>query len=331
MSSSGPAGEAQVADRLGVDREDRARRAELRAHVADRRAVGQRQRRQPLAVELDELADDAALAQHLGHGQHEVGGGRALGQRAAQLEADDLGDEHRHRLAEHRRLRLDAADAPAQHAQSVDHRRVRVRADQRVGIGQAGGVVDEHHAREVLQVDLVHDPRVGRHDREVVKRRLAPAQERVALLVSLELALGVARERVAAAEGVHLHGVVDDELRRHERVDQRRVAAHRRHGVAHRGQVHHGRHPGEVLHDHARGRERDLLGGSRRRVPRRQRLDVRRVDRSVALRAQQVLEQDLQRERQARHVEAGGESVETEDVDRAVADREPAAGIEAVR
>ena len=55
------------------------------------------------------------------------------------------------------------------------------------------------------------------------------------------------------------------------------------------------------------------------------------VDRSVALRAQQVLEQDLQRERQARDVEAGRERVETEDVDRAVADREPAAGIEAVR
>ena len=33
---------------------------------------------QPGAEELDELADDAALAQHLGDGQHEVGRGRAL-------------------------------------------------------------------------------------------------------------------------------------------------------------------------------------------------------------------------------------------------------------
>ena len=37
------AGELQVAQRLGVDREDRARRAELRRHVADRRPVGERQ------------------------------------------------------------------------------------------------------------------------------------------------------------------------------------------------------------------------------------------------------------------------------------------------
>ena len=67
--------------------------------------------------------------------QHQVGGGRALGQRAGEAEADDLRDQHRDRLAEHRRLGLDAADAPAEHAQAVDHRGVRVGADQGVGVG----------------------------------------------------------------------------------------------------------------------------------------------------------------------------------------------------
>ena len=43
MSSGGRPENSQVAQRLGVDREDRAGRAELRAHVADRRAVGERQ------------------------------------------------------------------------------------------------------------------------------------------------------------------------------------------------------------------------------------------------------------------------------------------------
>ena len=52
-----------------------------------------------------------------------------------ELEADDLGDEHGDRLAEHGRLGLDAADAPAEHAQAVDHGGVAVGADQRVGIG----------------------------------------------------------------------------------------------------------------------------------------------------------------------------------------------------
>src|SRR3712207_7006715 len=43
---------------------------------------------------------------------------------------------------------------------------------------------------------------VRRHDAEVLERALAPAQERVALLVALELALGVALERLLRAEEV---------------------------------------------------------------------------------------------------------------------------------
>ena len=126
---------SRYVDGLLVDREDRDGGAELRAHVADRGAVGQRQRGDALAVELDELADDAVLAQHLGDREHQVGGGRALGQVAGELEADDARDQHRHRLAEHGGLGLDAADAPADHAEAVDHRGVRVGADAGVGVG----------------------------------------------------------------------------------------------------------------------------------------------------------------------------------------------------
>ena len=43
----GAAGELEVLDGLLVDREDRDGGAELRAHVADRGAVGQRQRETP--------------------------------------------------------------------------------------------------------------------------------------------------------------------------------------------------------------------------------------------------------------------------------------------
>ena len=92
--------------------------------------------RDALAVELDELADDAVLAQHLGDREHDVGGGGAGRDRAGQLEADDARDEHRDRLAEHGRLGLDAADAPAEHAEAVDHRGVRVGADAGVGVGR---------------------------------------------------------------------------------------------------------------------------------------------------------------------------------------------------
>ncbi len=134
ICSSLAAGQAQVAQRLGVDREDAAGRAVLGRHVADRRAVGQRQVLQAVAEELDELADHAVLAQHLGHGQHQIGRGRAFRQLAGELEADDLRNQHRRRLAEHRGFRLDAADAPAEHAEAVDHRRVRIGAEHGVRI-----------------------------------------------------------------------------------------------------------------------------------------------------------------------------------------------------
>ena len=89
------------------------------------------------AVEFDELADHAELAQHLGDGEDEVGGGGALAQFAGELEADDLRDQHGDGLAEHGGFGLDAADAPAEHAEAVDHGGVGVGADERVGIGDA--------------------------------------------------------------------------------------------------------------------------------------------------------------------------------------------------
>ena len=89
--------------------------------------------RKPGAVEFDEFSDDAFLAQHLRDGQHEIGGRGAFGQAAVQLEADHGGNQHRERLAEHGGLGFDAADAPAEHAQAVDHGGVRIGADERIG------------------------------------------------------------------------------------------------------------------------------------------------------------------------------------------------------
>ena len=145
------------------------------------------------------------------------------------------------RLAEHRGLGLDAADAPAEDAEAVDHRRVRVGADERVGIRERDRAVlrgrGHDDAREVLEVHLVDDAGVRRHDLEVAERVLAPLEEAIALLVALELELGVLVERGLAAELVDLHRVIDDELDGLERVDLARVAAHALHRVAHRGEV----------------------------------------------------------------------------------------------
>ena len=196
-------GQPQVVERYAVDREEAAGRAVLGRHVPDRCPVGEWKGRKPLAEVLDELPDDAGLAQDLRHRQHEVGRGRALGQRAAEPEADDLRDEHRERLAEHRRLGLDAADAPAEHAEPVHHRRVRVGADERVGKRGTVALLDD--ACEVLEVHLVADAGARRHDLEAAERLLPPAQEEVALMVALELELDVAIERHARRERVDLH------------------------------------------------------------------------------------------------------------------------------
>ena len=153
------------------------------------------------------------------------------------------------------------------------------------------------HRGEVFQVDLVDDARSGRHDAQVVERGLGPAQQLVALAVPLVLALHVEREGRGRSVLVHLHRVVDHEVRRHQRVDPARVAAEVGHRVAHDRQVHDRRDAREVLQDHPRRHERDL--GLRRDTgpPRRQRREVLLPDDAAAGVSKEVLEEDLERER----------------------------------
>ena len=118
------------------------------------------------------------------------------GMAPVRLEADDFRDQHRDRLAQHGRLGLDAADAPAQDGQAVDHGGVAVGADDGVGIGDGRLAFGQgpDGLGQVLEVDLVADAGAGGHDAEVVEGRRAPAQEFVALDVALVLALDVLAE-----------------------------------------------------------------------------------------------------------------------------------------
>jgi hypothetical protein len=218
-------------------------------------------------------ADHAVLAQHVGGGQHEVGGGDAFLQLAGELEADDFGDQHRDRLAEHRGFGLDAAHAPAQHAQAVDHGGVAVGADAGVGIGTScrPGLAGPHRLREVFEVDLVADAGARGHGVEVVERLGAPLEEVVALAVALVFDLDVLFERLGVAEFVDHDRVVDDQVDGHQRVDLAGVAAQLGDRVAHRGKVDHAGHAGEVLQQHARRAVLDLVrdrwGSSASRPP----------------------------------------------------------------
>ena len=254
-------GTPQIAQGLGVNREVAAGGTVFRRHVADRGAVGQRQMVKARPVELDELAHHALGAQHLHHPQHQIGGGGALDHLAGQLEAHHFGDQHRDRLAQHRRLGLDPAHAPAQHGQTVDHGGVAVGADQSVGIGHfsAGLIgVAPHRLGQIFKVDLVTDAGARRHHAKVGKRPLTPFQELIALDVALVFAIHVHLEGARCAEFVDHHRVVDHQIDRGQRVDLLGVAAKRQNSVTHRRQIDHRRHPGEILHQHPRRAVGDL-------------------------------------------------------------------------
>ena len=138
-------------------------------------------------------------------------------QLAGHVHADHVGRRGSNRLAQHAGFGFDAAHAPAQHADAVDHRGVRVGADGRVGIVDA--VLFPHAARQVLEVDLVADAVAGRDDADAGERLLGPFQEGVALAVALELDLHVLAQRVRRVVHVDVDRVIDDEIDRHQRLD----------------------------------------------------------------------------------------------------------------
>ena len=295
------ASDLEVTKSLLINWEQRGRRAVLRAHVAQGRPVRDRKTGESVTAELDELVDHAVLAEHLCERQHEVGRGRSRGQRAEEAHADDNRWWKVGGLPEDRGLRLDSTRAPPQDAQAVDHRGVRIGAHQRVGDRHfpTADVANLDDVREVFEVDLVADAHPGRDQREVVERLLRPAQKGVALAVALDLLLDVSRVRVTKAEGVDLHGVVDDQVDGHQRVDLSRVLARALHRGSHRRQVDHGRHPREVLHQDACGKKGQLSTGRCRRRPPGQHADVGLFRHPGFDEPDQALEQDLDRHREA--------------------------------
>ncbi len=233
---------------------------------------------------------------------------------AGELEADDLRHEHRDRLAEHRGLGFDPADAPAEHAEAVDHRRVRIGADERVRIGWGSVAVAVPASSSVVKTTRARYSRLTwwtmpvsggttrkfwnafcPHRRKAYRSRLR---------VNSSSAF-VRNARAVPASSTWTEWSID-ELDRLERVDLLRVAPHAFHGVAHRGEVDDGRHAGEVLKQDAAGPERDFSGRFGLRVPGGQSADVVRGDGDAVLVAEQVFEEDFQRERQPRTVNSGG-------------------------
>ena len=235
--------------------------------------------------------------QQRGHVQREVGGGHPSLQPAFEANADHPWHLHRQRLAQHRRLSFDAADAPAEHAQRVDHRRVAVGTDQRVRPGDRRAAVDRlrhlHHFGKELQVDLMQDTAARRHHAEVRQALLRPPDEPIALCVAPEVDLEVEARRIRT--GVVLHGdrMVDHQVDRYHRIHPRRIAAERSHRIAHGREVGQRRQAGRVVHQYACGKEIEFTASVEYTIGVHQRAQPGwRMQRHV-------LEQDAQRARQA--------------------------------
>ena len=128
---------------------------------------------------------------------------------------------------------------------------------------------------------------------------------------------------------VDLHGVVDDEVDRLQRIDALRIAAERCERVAHRGEVDDGGNAGEVLQQHAA--RCGTRSPSRLRL-RRSSFAIAsmsaRLDERVVLVAQQILEENLEAEGKLGGVAAGElvERVEAEDRVRACRRRRASRG-----
>ena len=143
---------------------------------------------------------------------------------------------------------------------------MRISADQ--GIRKSHQVTilvpGHHHGCQVFKIDLVDNTRRRRHDPEIIKSLLPPPQELIALAIALKFNFRISPEGIRNGEEIYLHGMIDHQVNRNQRVDFLRVPTLSMYSRPHRSKVHHSWNPGEILHDHAPGKERH--GWLRRQV-----------------------------------------------------------------
>ena len=124
------------------------------------------------------------------------------------MHAEDFGCEDVDRLSEHGGFRFNAADTPSDDAESVNHRGMRIGADDGIGIGDA--FFCHHDLREVFEIYLMDDADGRRDDVEFSKRLLSPFEEFIPFFVAFKFAAGIELKGVFGAVSVHLNGMIYD-------------------------------------------------------------------------------------------------------------------------
>ena len=269
-------GAPQIRDRFFVHPEESHRGAIFGSHITDGGPVGDGKRGRAFAKELNKLADDLLLAKHFRDAQDEISRGDALLERAGEIDAHDFRCEKIHRLAEHARFGLDAADTPPDDAKSIDHGRMRVGADKGVRIvyGTLGRFGAKNALGQIFEIDLVNNADARGHHAESLKGLLAPLEKLVPFAIALEFHFEIQAQGLRRSEKVHLHRVVDDEIHRHQRLDDLRIFLQVGDSRAHGCQIDEQRDTGEVLEHNARDNEGNFFRGGRLGIPRGQGLDV---------------------------------------------------------
>ena len=130
----GAASGGEVVDGFGIDGEEPHRGAVFGCHVRYGRTVGEGECDSAFAVEFNKFPNHLGGPEELGDMEGKVGRGDAFTQAASEVHADNFRSQEIHGLAEHSRLGLNAAHAPADDAEAVDHSGVGIGADERVGI-----------------------------------------------------------------------------------------------------------------------------------------------------------------------------------------------------
>ena len=142
------------------------------------------------------------------------------------------------------------------------------------------------------------DAYAGRDHVESAEALHAPFQEPVPGVIALDFHVQVQLQGFRAAEIIHLHGMIDDQVHGNQRLDDAGFAAQTLNGGAHRGKVDQQGNAGKILQQDARHHERHLIRPHRFRTPVRQPGDILFTDALPVAVAQDGFKQDADAEGQ---------------------------------
>ena len=149
------------------------------------------------------------------------------------MHTDDIWSQKINRLAQHTRFSLNTPNAPANHTNTVDHGRVRIGTDKRIWIVHP--VFFQHPFGQVFEINLVNDANTGWNNLEAIKRLHAPFQELIACLIALKFLLHVLLQGIANSSIIDLYRMIDNEVHRHEWLNELWVFAQLGNCRTHRG------------------------------------------------------------------------------------------------